>query len=172
MTERMLVAPIFILAVIATAVALFLSAAVFAPVAGALFIIAIVWPLQRNLQAILPQILALAVVFLAIVATMIDEMMPAPIWMPIRGNSQLPMRAPMMPMQMSATRPYPVPLTMCPASHPATRPTSKIMRIDSPDMPFPPIDPGALKQDCLSQEYPARGTARRADPQPATGGIP
>jgi hypothetical protein len=39
-------------------------------------------------------------------------------------------------------------------------------------MPFPPIDPGALKQDCLSQKYAARGTARRANPQPPTLGIP
>src|SRR5215472_17438946 len=39
------------------------------------------------------------------VATMMDETMPAPRWMPNWGNNQLPMRAPMIPMQMSATRP-------------------------------------------------------------------
>jgi predicted PurR-regulated permease PerM len=67
MTERTLIAPIVVLAAIAVAFALHLSAAVFAPVACALFIIAIVWPLQRRLQAILPQLLALAVVVCIVV---------------------------------------------------------------------------------------------------------
>lgn len=71
MKERMLVAPIILLAIIATAVGLYFSATVFAPVACALFIIAIVWPLQRNLQARLPQLLALAIVFLIIACTLI-----------------------------------------------------------------------------------------------------
>lgn len=62
MTERALVAPISILAVIAVVSALHLSAVVFAPVACALFIIALVWPLQRRLQVILPKLLALALV--------------------------------------------------------------------------------------------------------------
>jgi len=67
----MFVVPVLVLAVIATTVALFLSGAVFAPVACALFIIAMVWPLQRGMQAVMPQMLALAIVFLVIAVTMI-----------------------------------------------------------------------------------------------------
>lgn len=62
MAERALVAPICILAIIALVSALQIAAAVFAPVACALFIIAVVWPLQRNLQRFLPKLLALALV--------------------------------------------------------------------------------------------------------------
>ncbi|MEQ1955036.1 AI-2E family transporter [Mesorhizobium sp. CN2-181] len=62
MTERALVAPITILAIIAVVSALQIGAAVFAPVACALFIIAIVWPLQRNLQLFVPKLVALAAV--------------------------------------------------------------------------------------------------------------
>ena len=71
MTERTLVAPIVVLVSITVAAALHLSAAVFAPVACALFIIAIVWPLQRSLQSRLPQLLALAVVVCAVVVVFI-----------------------------------------------------------------------------------------------------
>lgn len=71
MTELRLVAPITILAVIATATGLHFAATVFAPIACALFIIAIVWPLQGNLQAHLPRLLALAIVFLIIAVTLI-----------------------------------------------------------------------------------------------------
>jgi AI-2 transport protein TqsA len=71
MTERTLVAPIIVLVSITVAAALHLSAAVFAPVACALFIIAIVWPLQRSLQSRLPQLLALAVVVCAVVVVFI-----------------------------------------------------------------------------------------------------
>ena len=71
MAERTLVAPIIILTAIAVAAALHLSAAVFAPVACALFIISIVWPLQRSLQSRLPQLLALAVVVCIIVVVFI-----------------------------------------------------------------------------------------------------
>src|ERR1700757_1581246 len=39
------------------------------------------------------------------VATMIDDTMPAPRWMPNWGNNQLPKGVPRIPMQMSATRP-------------------------------------------------------------------
>lgn len=62
MTERALVAPIYILAIIAVVSALYTAAAVLAPVACALFLIALVWPLQRNLQRFLPKLFALAVV--------------------------------------------------------------------------------------------------------------
>jgi predicted PurR-regulated permease PerM len=55
-----------IIATIAVFIALYLARDVFAPVAAALFIIAITWPLQRHLQARIPQLLALTVVILAI----------------------------------------------------------------------------------------------------------
>ena len=45
--------------------ALYLARSVFAPLAFALFIIAIVWPLQLRLQARLPRLLALAMSILA-----------------------------------------------------------------------------------------------------------
>ncbi len=67
MTERALVVAISILAIIAVVSALQIAAAVFAPVAGALFILALVWPLQRNLQRFLPKLLALALVVCFIV---------------------------------------------------------------------------------------------------------
>lgn len=41
--------------------ALALARSVFAPVAFALFVVAIVWPLQRRLQAVLPKVLAVAI---------------------------------------------------------------------------------------------------------------
>ena len=41
--------------------ALALARSVFAPVAFALFVIAIVWPFQRRLQAVLPKALAVAI---------------------------------------------------------------------------------------------------------------
>jgi len=41
--------------------ALSLAQSVFAPVAFALFVIAVVWPFQRRLQAVLPKVLALAI---------------------------------------------------------------------------------------------------------------
>ncbi|HEY5819220.1 MAG TPA: AI-2E family transporter [Mesorhizobium sp.] len=46
--------------------ALYLAGAIFAPVFCALFIIAIVWPLQNRLQTHLPQLLALAIVVVLI----------------------------------------------------------------------------------------------------------
>jgi AI-2 transport protein TqsA len=56
-------------AAILTVAALSLAGSVFAPVVFALFIIALVWPLQKALQAVLPQLLALAVsVVLMVVA--------------------------------------------------------------------------------------------------------
>ncbi|WP_407520475.1 AI-2E family transporter [Methylobacterium oryzisoli] len=50
-----------ICALILGGAALSVARPVFAPVAFALFVIAIVWPFQRRLQAVLPKILALAV---------------------------------------------------------------------------------------------------------------
>ncbi|AOF93526.1 AI-2E family transporter [Sinorhizobium sp. RAC02] len=67
MNSQALVAPLVIIAAIALVSALQLAAAVFAPVAGALFIIALVWPFQKNLQRLLPKLLALALVVAVIV---------------------------------------------------------------------------------------------------------
>ncbi|MGV3635218.1 MAG: AI-2E family transporter [Pseudorhodoplanes sp.] len=56
-----------ILAAIAVAGSLYLATSVFAPVACALFIIALAWPLQDALQQRMPRLLALAIVMCAIV---------------------------------------------------------------------------------------------------------
>ncbi len=56
-----------LIATIAVFSALYFARSVFAPAAGALFVIAIVWPIQSRLQAHMPKLLALAVVVLAIV---------------------------------------------------------------------------------------------------------
>jgi AI-2 transport protein TqsA len=56
-----------ILAVIAITASLYLATSVFAPVACALFIIALAWPLQDALQQRMPRLLALAVVMCVIV---------------------------------------------------------------------------------------------------------
>ena len=50
-----------VVATIMAIAALSIASSVFAPVAFALFIIALVWPLQKALQAFLPRLLALAV---------------------------------------------------------------------------------------------------------------
>jgi len=76
-----------------------------------------------------------------IVETMISVTIPVPSQIPSCGSSQLPIKAPTIPMQMSATNPYPVPLTICPASHPAIRPTSRMTRIDSFDISISAIPP-------------------------------
>src|SRR5215472_11781243 len=60
-----------LIAVVVTFVALYLASSVFAPVAFALFIIALVWPLQRLLQAYVPKLLALAVVILVTVVVFV-----------------------------------------------------------------------------------------------------
>ena len=67
MTERALFAPICILAAIAVVWAPQAAASIFAPVVGALFLIALVWPLQRGLQRVLPKLLALAIVVCVVV---------------------------------------------------------------------------------------------------------
>jgi predicted PurR-regulated permease PerM len=56
-----------ILAAIAIAASLYLATSVFAPVAGAIFIIALAWPLQDVLQQRIPRLLALAIVMCVIV---------------------------------------------------------------------------------------------------------
>lgn len=67
MPKRALVAPIWILTVIVVVWALKAAAAIFAPVACAFFLIALVWPLQRSLQRALPKLLALAIVICVVV---------------------------------------------------------------------------------------------------------
>lgn len=52
--------------------ALGIAQAVFAPLAFALFVVAIVWPLQRALQAKLPRLLALAVVMTASIIVIVS----------------------------------------------------------------------------------------------------
>lgn len=56
-----------ILAAIAVAASLYLATSVFAPVACALFIIALAWPIQEALQQRMPRLLALALVMCAII---------------------------------------------------------------------------------------------------------
>ncbi|WP_432761414.1 AI-2E family transporter [Rhizobium mayense] len=60
--DRTILVLLGIIAAIAVLTTLHLAAVIFAPVACALFIIAIVWPMQRTLQSYLPQLLALALV--------------------------------------------------------------------------------------------------------------
>jgi len=50
-----------VVATIMAVAALSVASSVFAPVAFALFIIALVWPMQKRLQDFLPRLLALAV---------------------------------------------------------------------------------------------------------------
>jgi AI-2 transport protein TqsA len=60
--DRGLRTAVGLIATVAIVAAVYLASSVFAPVAFALFIIAIVWPLQRRLQSRLPKLLALAIV--------------------------------------------------------------------------------------------------------------
>ncbi len=55
----------WLIAAILIFAALYYANAIFAPVVCALFIIALVWPLQKRLQATMPKLLALAIVLLA-----------------------------------------------------------------------------------------------------------
>lgn len=67
-TERTIVVPLGILAAISVVAGLRFSTVIIAPVAGALFIIAIVWPIQARLQRHLPQLVALAIVAMSTMA--------------------------------------------------------------------------------------------------------
>jgi predicted PurR-regulated permease PerM len=60
-----------IVAAVAVFIAVYFGSSVLAPVAFALFIIAIVWPLQSRLQSHLPKLLALAIVVLVIVVVFV-----------------------------------------------------------------------------------------------------
>ena len=57
-----------IVAVVAVSFAAYQAASVFAPLVLALFIIGIMWPLQRWLQSRLPKLIALAITLIVIVA--------------------------------------------------------------------------------------------------------
>jgi len=67
-TDRTQLTFLGLIAAIAIVATLYLATSIFAPVACALFIIAIVWPLQQRLQSFLPQLLALALVVCITVA--------------------------------------------------------------------------------------------------------
>jgi predicted PurR-regulated permease PerM len=71
MNSRAAITLLTIIAAIAVLCVLRMAAGVFAPVAGALFIIGLVWPLQKSLQRALPKLLALAVVVSVIVCVFI-----------------------------------------------------------------------------------------------------
>jgi AI-2 transport protein TqsA len=60
-----------ITAAILVVAALYATRAIFAPLCFALLIMAIVWPMQRRLQAFLPQLVALAVTMLVTIAVII-----------------------------------------------------------------------------------------------------
>ena len=64
-------AAVSLIAVIAIFAAVYFASSVFAPVAFALFIIAIVWPVQSRLQSHLPKLLALATVILVTVVALV-----------------------------------------------------------------------------------------------------
>lgn len=64
-------AALSMIAAIAIIAALHLASAVFAPLACALFIMAIVWSMQSRLQSRLPKLLALAIVILTIVVVFV-----------------------------------------------------------------------------------------------------
>jgi AI-2 transport protein TqsA len=57
-----------IAAAVAVSFAAYHTASVFAPLVLALFIIAIVWPLQQRLQSFLPTLVALAITIIVLVA--------------------------------------------------------------------------------------------------------
>lgn len=71
MQQRSHWAAVIVLAVIASVVALSLASGVFAPLACALFVMALVWPLQERLQSAMPKGLAMAVTVLVLVAVFI-----------------------------------------------------------------------------------------------------
>lgn len=67
-TDRPLRVMVGLIAVIAVLAALNVASTVLAPVVCAIFIIALVWPMQKSLQEHLPQLMALAIVMLVTVS--------------------------------------------------------------------------------------------------------
>lgn len=66
--DRALTVPLCMIAAIMVAVAAYYASSVFAPLAVALFIMALVWPLQRLLQSHMPHLLALLLTMIATIA--------------------------------------------------------------------------------------------------------
>lgn len=60
--DRSVSTALALIALVAVFTALYFASSIFAPVACALFIIALVWPIQKRLQNYLPRLLALAIV--------------------------------------------------------------------------------------------------------------
>lgn len=71
MSERIHQSALVLIAAISAASALKLAGSVFAPIALALFIIAIFWPLQRELQRRIPRLLALAITTIIMVVVVL-----------------------------------------------------------------------------------------------------
>ncbi|MBV8400538.1 MAG: hypothetical protein JOZ17_17630, partial [Acetobacteraceae bacterium] len=69
--DRALMAMVAIVTTILTVAGLGVAQAVFAPLSFALFVLAIVWPLQARLQAWMPKLLALALTMLATVVVIL-----------------------------------------------------------------------------------------------------
>ena len=72
MSNRALLTPIVLIAIIALVSAVKIAEAVFAPVACAFLIIALVWPFQKLLQRFVPQLLALALVLAVILCVFVS----------------------------------------------------------------------------------------------------
>jgi predicted PurR-regulated permease PerM len=70
-TERGAQAAAILIAVIAIVGAISIAGSVFAPIAFAAFLVAVVWPLQSRLQSRLPRLFALAIVMVIIVVVFI-----------------------------------------------------------------------------------------------------
>jgi hypothetical protein len=101
------------------------------------------------------------------VAWMMAFSIPAARWIPKRGSSQLPIRAPTIPIPKSAMRPWPVPRTRWLPSHPATRPTTRMTRIPSSDIdPSPTVRLGREHAGARHERQPAPRRCDRASPVP------
>src|SRR4029077_14908469 len=82
------------------------------------------------------------------VALITARINPEPRLMPSRGKSQLAMNAPTMPMAISPIRPVLAPRTILPASQPAMRPTSRMMRMPSFERYTVPFSSFGTEGDC------------------------
>jgi predicted PurR-regulated permease PerM len=71
MTDASSRAALVILALLATCAGLYWASVVFAPLAFALFIIALLWPLQSHLQSVLPKLVALVITLGVLIAGML-----------------------------------------------------------------------------------------------------
>jgi len=62
--DRMFSTAVWLIALVAISSAVYLASSVAAPVTFALFLLALIWPVQKRLQCYLPRLLALAIVVL------------------------------------------------------------------------------------------------------------